>query len=336
MKEEILLKYIDHRIIKTALGTFLAIYIADVLGIKYGATAGIVTIISIQATKKESFKIALERFIASVVGLFIAIIFFCLFGYTPFVFGIFIFIFMPVCLKFNLFQGFLATVVLATHILAEKNISFKILSNEIYILVLGAATAIILNLYMPDVTKNLENTHKEVNKLMKKILNYMGEGLITGAVFIDEEQAFKELEKALELGRDLAFKDYNNALFYGSRYYIELFNMKKEQYKVLLRMRKHFYRFYLSSEHTYIVSDFTREVSDSIGVDFIYKKALTDLEKIKETFKKMPLPQSRGEFENRAVLYQFFNDIEEFLEIKKDFLKRYTLNGEKKINKKNI
>ena len=164
----------------------------------------------------------------------------------------------------------------------------------------------------------------------------MSEGLISGAVFIDEEQTFIHLKKELNLGRDLAFKDYNNALFYASRYQIELFNMKREQYKVLVRMRKHFYRFYLSSEHTYIIADFTKEVADSIGVDFIYKKALKDLEIIKETFRKMPLPVSRGEFENRAVLYQFFGDIEEFLEIKEEFLKKYTLNGEKKINKETI
>lgn len=329
-------KYFDHRVIKTALGVFLAVWIANFLGIRYGVTAGIVSIISIQATKKESFKIALERLVASVVGLFIAATAFYFLGYTPLVFGLFILVFMPICLKFNLFQGFLATVVLATHILAEQDISAKILLNEIFILALGAGTAIILNLYMPDVTKRLENSHEEINKLMKKILNYMGEGLLTGAVFIDEEQTFKNLKSALNTARDLAFNDYNNALFYGSRYHIELFNMKREQYKVLVRMRRHFYRFYLSSEHTYIVSDFTREVSDSIGVDLIYKKALEDLEIIKETFRKMPLPQSRGEFENRAVLYQFFNDIEEFLEIKKDFLKRYTLDGEKKINKETI
>lgn len=329
-------KYFDHRVIKTALGAFLAVWIANFLGIRYGVTAGIVSIISIQATKKESFKIALERLVASVVGLFIAATAFYFLGYTPLVFGLFILVFMPICLKFNLFQGFLATVVLATHILAEQDISVKILLNEIFILALGAGTAIILNLYMPDVTKRLENSHEEINKLMKKILNYMGEGLLTGAVFIGEEQTFKNLKSALNTARDLAFNDYNNALFYGSRYHIELFNMKREQYKVLVRMRRHFYRFYLSSEHTYIVSDFTREVSDSIGVDLIYKKALEDLETIKETFRKMPLPQSRGEFENRAVLYQFFNDIEEFLEIKKDFLKRYTLDGEKKINKETI
>lgn len=325
------MNYFDHRVIKTALGTFLAIYLAQVMGISYGVTAGIVTIISIQTTKKESVKIAVERFIASLIGLFIAAIFFYFFGYTPFVFGLFILIFMPVCLRFNLFQGFLVTVVLATHILTEKNLSLKILSNEILILVLGALIAIILNLYMPDVTKKIKYTQENVDNLMKKILSYMSDELITGAIFIDEDKIFKELRKELDIGRDLAYKDYNNALFYGSRYEIEVFNMKRAQYKILVRMRRHFYKFFISSEHTFIISEFTRKVGSSIGVDKLYLEALAELEALREKFKNMPLPKSRVEFESRAVLLQFFNDIEEFLEVKKDFMKKYTLDGEKKI-----
>lgn len=325
------MSYFDHRVIKTAFGTFLAIYLAQIMGISYGVTAGIVTIISIQTTKKESVKIAVERFIASLIGLFIAAIFFYFFGYTPFVFGLFILIFMPVCLRFNLFQGFLVTVVLATHILTEKNLSLKILSNEILILVLGALIAIILNLYMPDVTKKIKYTQENVDNLMKKILSYMSDELITGAIFIDEDKIFKELRKELDIGRDLAYKDYNNALFYGSRYEIEVFNMKRAQYKILVRMRRHFYKFFISSEHTFIISEFTRKVGSSIGVDKFYLEALAELEALREKFKNMPLPKSRVEFESRAVLLQFFNDIEEFLEVKKDFMKKYTLDGEKKI-----
>lgn len=316
------MKYIDHKVIKTALGTFISIYLAELLGIKFGATAGIVTIISIQATKKESLKIALERFIASLVGLFIAVISFELFGYTPFVFGIFILIFMPVCLKFNLFQGFLATVVLATHILSLKVISVNIIKNEIYILLLGIIVALILNSYMPDMKQELKEKKKNIDMLMKTLINYFGDVLITGSVFIDEEMLFKELKKELDIARDLAFKEYNNDIFFNSREEIELFQMKRSQYKVMLRMRAHFYRFYLSSEHTHIISEFTRKVADSIGVDKLYQEVLIELEKVRDIFKNMPLPKTRLEFESRAMLFQFLNDIEEFLEIKRDYMKK--------------
>lgn len=316
------MKYIDHKVIKTAIGTFISIYLADLLGIKFGVTAGIVTIISIQATKKESLKIALERFIASLVGLFIAVISFECFGYTPFIFGIFVLTFMPICLKFNLFQGFLATIVLATHILSLGTVSLDIVKNEIYILLLGIVVALVLNSYMPDMKKELREKKKNIDTLMKTLFNYFGDVLITGSVFVDEETLFKELKKELDTARDIAFKEYNNDIFSSSREEVEFFQMKRNQYKVMLRMRNHFYRFYISSEHTHIISEFTRKVSDSIGVDKLYQEVLIELERVRGVFESMPLPKTRVEFESRAMLFQFLNDIEEFLEIKRDYMKK--------------
>lgn len=317
------MKYVDHKVIKTAIGTFISIYLADIFGIQFGATAGIVTIISIQATKKESFVIAFERFLASLIGLFIAVISFQIFGYSPLTFGLFILIFMPLCLKFKLFQGFLCTVVLATHILSLKEVSFPIVMNEVYILFLGIGVALILNMYMPNMGKELEIKRKNIDILMKTLINYFGDVLITGSVFIDEDKIFKELKKELDEAREIAFQEYNNDLFDSSRQNIDFVQMKRNQYKILLRMRKHFYRFYLSSAHTPIISEFAGKVSDAIGVDQLYQGVLVELERIREVFKKMPLPQSRVEFESRATLFQFLNDIEEFLEMKKDYMEKW-------------
>lgn len=318
-----MIKYIDHKVIKTALGTVISIYMAELLGIKFGVTAGIVTIISIQATKKESLKVAMERFFASLVGLFIATTAFYLFGFTPFVFGIFILIFMPICLRLKLFQGFLGTVVLATHILSLQKISFDIVINEIYILLLGVVVALILNMYMPNMSKELKERRKNIDILMKTLINYFGDVLITGSVFVDEETLFKELKKELDEAREIAYQEYNNDLFDSSRRDMEFVQMKRNQYKVLLRMRNHFYRFYISSEHAYIVSNFARKVSDAIGVDKLYQEVLLELDRVREVFKNMPLPQTRVEFESRAMFFQFLNDIEEFLELKKDYMKKW-------------
>jgi uncharacterized membrane protein YgaE (UPF0421/DUF939 family) len=157
---------------------------------------------------------------------------------------------------------------------------------------------------------------------MKTLFNYFGDVLITGSVFVDEETLFKELKKELDTARDIAFKEYNNDIFSSSREEVEFFQMKRNQYKVMLRMRNHFYRFYISSEHTHIISEFTRKVSDSIGVDKLYQEVLIELERVRGVFESMPLPKTRVEFESRAMLFQFLNDIEEFLEIKRDYMKK--------------
>jgi uncharacterized membrane protein YgaE (UPF0421/DUF939 family) len=47
---------------------------------------------------------------------------------------------------------------------------------------------------------------------------------------------------------------------------------------------------------------------------------LTILEQLKEHFRNEPLPQSREEFEKRAILYQVIKELEYFLMLKRNFI----------------
>lgn len=320
-------KYINHRVLKTALATFLAVLIAQCMGIQFAATAGTVAITTIQSTKKESIKLACERFITCAIGLVIAVILIYFVGFNPFALGVFVLIFLPICLKFDLVQGFLATVILTTHLIASKELSINVIINEFAILFLGMSIALGLNLYMPSYTNEMESCHDNINNIMKKILFSMSDALLTNAVPIDENMMFKELKQAIYRARKISLKEYDNTLFESSRFYIELFNLKRFQFKVLQRMRRHFLRLHIQTEYTSIISEFTNTVAKSIGKNEYYKQSLEELEIIKEFFKSMELPKTREEFENRAILFQFFNDIEEFLELKQEFLTRYTLDG---------
>ncbi len=319
-----MLKYLDHRVIKTAFGTCLAIAIANYFGIKYGATAGVVTIISIQGTKKESLKIALERLIASLIGLCISAILFYSFGYTPVVLGLFILIFMPICIKFNLFQGFLVTVVLTTHILSEKSVSLKFLGNELGILILGGTIAILLNLYMPKLENKIKKTQDKIDSLMSEIIKDMSADLLCNCVSINEEKLFVELKKVIESGKILALTNFNNALLNSSTYEIDLFNMKRNQYGVLKRMRYHFRSFYITYDQSLMISNFTKKIGESVGKTRLLSELKAELITLKYTFRRMDLPKTREEFENRATLAQFLNDLEDFLDIKTEFIKKYS------------
>ena len=66
------------------------------------------------------------------------------------------------------------------------------------------------------------------------------------------------------------------------------------------------------AKFTYCVSENIREMNDC-------KELLGELEDLRCEFKKMSLPKTREEFENRAELLQFLNDMEEFLMIKRNF-----------------
>ncbi|MGL5578772.1 MAG: hypothetical protein ACRDB7_06705, partial [Fusobacteriaceae bacterium] len=52
-------------------------------------------------------------------------------------------------------------------------------------------------------------------------------------------------------------------------------------------------------------------------------QVLVDIRNCKEEFRNSELPKTREEFENRAVLYEFLNDLEEFATVVKEFLIKY-------------
>lgn len=314
------MKLLDHKVIKTAIGAALSVYLAQLLKISFGVTAGIVTIITIQSSKRESLKIALERLIASVLGLFLAVILFKLVGFNPVAFGIFLFIFMQTCIYFNLFQGFLATVVLATHMLVSKDVSFTTVLNEVYILILGSVVALALNMYMPNERKKIIKKRNFIDKEMARLLNYFADIILTGTVSINEKIIFKKLKSDIAEYRELALREFNNTLLDECKFELELVNLRRIRYKILNRMRRSFYSFFcISSDHAKMVAKFTRRVAESVDNEEIFEEVLKDYANLKKEFSNMPLPETREEFESRAMFLQFLNELENFLEVQKEF-----------------
>lgn len=67
---------IGYRTVKTAIGTASAIALAQWLHLENFASAGIITILCIQVTKKKSLQTARARFVAGLVGLLFSFFFF--------------------------------------------------------------------------------------------------------------------------------------------------------------------------------------------------------------------------------------------------------------------
>lgn len=86
---------IGYRTIKTAIGTPLAISIAQLLGLTNFVSAGILTILCIQPSRKRSYYSALHRFIACIIATLYAYIFFEWIAYHPLVLGIMLIVFIP-------------------------------------------------------------------------------------------------------------------------------------------------------------------------------------------------------------------------------------------------
>ena len=70
-----------HRTLKIIIATVAAIYLADLLGLAYASSAGIIAILSILDTRKSSFKMAQARLFSTLLALAIAWLTFLFFGF---------------------------------------------------------------------------------------------------------------------------------------------------------------------------------------------------------------------------------------------------------------
>lgn len=314
---------IGFRILKTAVGSALAIIIAQWLGLKYAAAAGIITVLSVHNTTKTSINLAIQRIESTILALLISSFLFLILGYNPVTFGVYLAIFIPLTVVLKITDGIAVSSVLVTHLLAEKSISMFWIKNEILLMTIGAGIGIILNIYMPKIENEIKETQEKIEEHMRKILFHMAEDLRNQSVHIEEERLFNNLERMLKEGTESAYRHLNNYLISDVKYYVQYMEMRTLQYEVLKYMRSHFIKFYMTFEQTEIVAAFTEKVASNFGEYNTAEELLKELDEVINMFKVQELPKTREEFENRAMLFQFLNDMEALLELKKNFKEKY-------------
>ncbi|MGL4736160.1 MAG: aromatic acid exporter family protein [Cellulosilyticaceae bacterium] len=312
------------RTLKTGIGAALAMIIAKLIGLMYWPSAGIITILSIQATKRQSVELAMRRIVATVIALIVAAGLFVTLGYSPVVFGIYLLIFIPIAARFELADGIVMASVLVTHLMGEGMVGGAIMANEMGLVAVGVGVALVLNLYMPSIEGELAQCRQRIEGAMYELFCALSSSLRAQAVPIGEEQLFRALEHQVIDAQGKAYKYANNYLFATASPYEKYFGMRARQLQIMSYMREHYSRLSMTYQETEIVADFALKVASSIKGEVTAKQLLEELGELRTYFKQSPLPKTREEFENRAMLYQFLNDLEHFLEIKRAFKESLT------------
>ncbi len=326
------------KIIKIAIGSSIAILIANLLGLSYSASAGIITLLSIQDTKKQTLQVAKKRLMACLFAFLIAYVLFQTLGFYTYVFGIFLFIFIAGSYLLGIEDGIAMCSVLVTHFLVEENMSVSFIGNEVLIMLIGILTGIVLNLFMPNNAKIIKAYINQVEEKMKYTLQLISDNMLleygNGILYEEgEEKLFREinlLEDTLSSGLSSAYEDMNNTLLSSTKYYISYFTMRKEQLYYLNRIIEQISLLTYTPRQSFLISDFIRKISEQFHE---YNNAIGLIEEmylIRQKLKDESNPVTREEFENRAILYIIFNYLECFLNLKKNFVKQLTQDDIKK------
>ncbi len=309
--------------LKAGLGSAVAIILAESIGLLYSPSAGIITLLTIQDTKKETLDVAAKRIISFILAVTISYIMFNNFGYNPWVFGGFIFVFVGLSYFFNLKEGISMNAVLMTHFLIEKRVDLSLFTNEAMILGLGMVIGILINLIMPNYKKEIIRRQEILEEEIKKILKTMAlalmektDSLVQGSVVIE----FNILDRYLDELLQKAYDDAGNTLLSDTRYLISYLEMRRQQIEVLKDIGRKITEIPVFLQQSIPLADFIDEISESFHEMNNAIGLLESLNKLYSYYKQDKLPITREEFEYRAELFQILKDFEYFLQIKRKFV----------------
>lgn len=310
------------KIAKIAIGCCCAVLVANILGLRSSTSAGIITLLSIQNTKKETLSIAGKRLVAFFIAIAIALLVFKTLGFRVYAFGIFLFFFTWICYLFKLDIAISTNTVLVTHFWSAGDITLPLIINELCLLCIGVGIAVFINLYMPRNLPAIRQDQMAIDKSMQQIIAEMAHILAGNQRAAIPE--FSTLRNQMEAALKRAYDNMNNTLAVDMRYYVQYIDMRMSQAALLEKIYQNISRIQFLPVQALAVSAFMEEIANSFYAYNNAEDLLIEWESRRQSFKTGPLPQTREEFEARAVLFQIANDLEYLLLAKKKFAESLT------------
>ncbi|MFP4286564.1 MAG: aromatic acid exporter family protein [Candidatus Izemoplasmataceae bacterium] len=313
-----------HATIKMSLASIITILFALLLNLEFAITGGILAVLSIQLTRKDSVFVAMKRFIGALLALSLATILFLSFGYTIFIYSLITVAFIGISFALKLNEGIVPSLVLVSHLLSVGAFDLSMIINGVLLIAIAIAVALSLNMLYP------LNTSLSMNQYMKEIdaAIIVDLQLISGV--LEDIQLFDKAYKAHEviLGRlknilnDAALID-KDILFDKDRYHMSYLIMRENQMNQLNKLFELFKQMDSNHDNAKILSNYVLNLSYDIGETDQATKQLSFLQKLLDDYRKMPLPTDRKSFELRAILFQMLNVLDSFLKEKIAFHERY-------------
>ncbi len=307
--------------VKMALGAAAAILVSQALGLQSSPTAGIITVLSILGTKRETLLTARNRLLAYLTALLIALVCFSLMGYTVLAFTVYLFLFAALCCGLGWPYAIAMVSVLTSHYMIAGAMTPALVLNETLLMVIGVGFGILVNLHLRADHSGIRERLNQVDDIMRRLLLLLADCLEdegTAALPLAREELAR-LREAIDQAEALARRNIDNQLLHPSLYDIRYAAMRRRQCRMLAQALSAISQMNHSPAQQRQVRDFLRRIAeeyhrgnDVSGLLAVHADILWDM-------KQSPLPATREEFESRALLYAVLLRLEDFLQVKRQF-----------------
>ena len=308
--------------IKIAVGSSASIYAAQLLGLQNEASAGTIALLTLVTTKWETVWLSLYRIITFAIAAVLAGIIFLLFDSEWIAYGIYIFLLIGISYAFGWKATVSVNAVIGTHFLIQRDFGAAFIWNEFLLVMIGITAALILNLFYDyrslknDLIRSMRSTEERLQMILGELAAYLSDKEMQRDVWAD----IRELEAALQGYIRDACEYQDNTFHSHPGYYIDYFEMRMKQLNILHNLHYEVKKIRKIPAQAKIVAEYILYLTDYVVELNSPEEQISRLAQIFQEMKEEPLPVTREEFENRAVLYHILMDLEEFLIVKKRFV----------------
>ena len=307
--------------IKIAIGSSLGMYIAEMMNLQFATSVGTITLLTIVMTKWDTVRLSFYRILSFGISVILAGILFQTIRSEWVAYGAYIFLIFVICTFLDWKAVISVNAVIGTHFLVERDFSYAFIRNEFFLVLTGITIALVLNLFHGNrshqnyIIQNMRKSEQDLQMILGELAAYLDDQKLQRDVWAD----LRLLEEQLHHWIAEAYEYQENTFSAHPEYYINYFEMRSGQCQVLHSLHSEMRKIRKIPKQAEIVSQYIRNLIAYVTEMNIPTEQMKALDEIFRHMENEPLPKSREEFENRALLYHVLMDLEEFLILKKRF-----------------
>ena len=280
-------KKIGMQALKIAIGSSLAIYIANLFGLKYSLAAGSVALLTMVTTKWKTVKLSVARVVTFIISVLMALIIFSAVESEWMAYGIYVFFVVIIAEMLGWGATISVNALIGMHFLEVRDFEFDFIANEFMLVLIGITMALVLNLFYD---------YGSQRKALVENMRYTEE----------------RLQDAYEY-QDNTFQSHPG-------YYIDYFEMRMKQCNVIHNLHYEMKKIRHMPDEAMIISSYVFDMLVCVKEHTVPTAQLDELHELFAIIRNNSLPKTREEFESRAMLYHILMDLEEFLVFKRRFV----------------
>ena len=301
------------KILKLSLGSSLAIFIASIFNLQYSIVAGVITLLVVKDTKRETVVDAIGKLLGFVICTVYSYLCFNILGFNLYSFSIYILLIISTCFILKIRYVIAMCVVISSHYLLQESMSLYWILNETGLFIIGAGIGIIINMFMLSNIEQIYNGQERLQKEVSTILIDIASTIINPNKESDYEEHLDRLNILINKSTKAAYENLNNNLLSDTRFFLEHMEIIKSQKDILATLYNLALQLNYVPYQGYIIAEFINKIGNTSFETNTVNLLLEDLEDIFKDMKSQPLPKNRDEFENRAILFLCLTELKKFL-----------------------